>query len=142
MDHAACSDGGLSHEETVAWVNKLQPNCFVGFNHGQPAGRLCLREQGTFGKIGDTKTSGHNKEAEGTYKGYLVAEFTYPISSTHWFDNPAIKPESYHSADKIYRDYLGAVKFGNIFSLDIGPSPEGKLRDRDIQICRFRVLCG
>jgi alpha-L-fucosidase len=136
MDHAACGDGGLSHEETVEWVHTFQPNCFVGFNHGQPAGRLCLRERGTPGNLGDIKTSEYNKEAEGNYKGYHVAEFTYPISSTHWFDNPAIKTESYHSADKIYMDYFGAVKFGNIFSLDVGPNPEGKLRDRDVQILK------
>ena len=136
MDHAACGDGGLSHVETVEWVHTFQPNCFVGFNHGQPAGRLCLRERGTPGKLGDPKTSKYNKKAEGSYKGYLVAEFTYPISQTHWFDNPAIKPQSYHSPEKIYKDYLGAVKFGNIFSLDVGPSPEGKLRNRDVQILK------
>ena len=136
MDHAACGDGGLSHMGTVEWVHKFQPNCFVGFNHGQPAGRLSLRERGIPGKLGDPETSKYNKEAEGSYKGYKVAEFTYPISQTHWFDNPAIKPQSYHSPDKIYKDYLGAVKFANIFSLDVGPSPEGKLRNRDVQILK------
>ncbi len=133
MDHAV-GDGGLSHKQTVEWVHKFQPNCFVGFNTGQPAGRLCLRERGTPGKLGDPKASKYNKEAESTHKGYLVAEFTYPVSQTHWFDNPAIKKSSYHSPDKIYNDYLGAVKFGNVFSLDVGPSPEGKLRDIDIHI--------
>jgi len=136
MDHAACGDGGLSHVETVKWVHKFQPNCFVGFNHGQPAGRLCLRERGTPGKLGDPKTSKYNKEAEGSYTGYQVAEFTYPISQTHWFDNPAIEPQSYHSPDKIYKDYIDAVEFANIFSLDVGPSLEGKLRNRDVQILK------
>ena len=136
MDHAACGDGGLSHVKTVEWIHQFQPDCFVGFNHGQAAGRLCLRERGTPGNLGDPKTSKYNKEAEGSYKGYRVAEFTYPISQTHWFDNPAIKLQSYHSPDKIYNDYLGAVKFGNIFSLDVGPSPEGKLRDRDVEILK------
>ncbi|MBC8871335.1 MAG: hypothetical protein H8E44_18065 [Planctomycetes bacterium] len=60
-----------------------------------------------------------------------------PSSPTHfpkrWFDNPAIKPETSRSPEKIYEDYLDAVKFGNIFSLDVGPSPEGKLRDRDVK---------
>ena len=122
--------------ETVEWVHKFQPNCFVGFNHGQAAGRLCLRERGIPGKLGDPKTSKYNKQAEGSYKGYQVAEFTYPISQTHWFDNPATKPESYHSPEKVHQDYLGAVKFGNIFSLDVGPSPAGKLRNRDVQILK------
>ena len=80
MDHAACGDGGLSHVETVEWINELQPNCFVGFNHGQAAGRLCLRERGTAGSLGDPKASKYNKEAEGSYKDYQLAEFTYPIS--------------------------------------------------------------
>lgn len=134
MDHAACSAGGLSHAETVEWIHRFQPNCFVGFNHGEPAGRLCLRERGTPGRLGDPEASKYNKEAESTYPNYHAAEFTYPISQTHWFDNPAIKPETFHTPEKIYEDYLGAVKFGNIFSLDVGPSPDGKLRDRDVRI--------
>lgn len=136
MDHAACGDGGLNHINTVRWIHEFQPNCFVGFNHGQAAGRLCLRERGTPGRLGDSNASKYNKEAEESYRGYLVAEFTYPISRTHWFDNPAIKPNSYHSPEKIYKDYLGAVKFGNIFSLDVGPNRKGKLRDRDINILK------
>jgi alpha-L-fucosidase len=38
------------------------------------------------------------------------------------------------SPEKIFQDYQGAVRFGNIFSLDVGPTPQGKLRDRDVQI--------
>jgi alpha-L-fucosidase len=38
MDHAV-GTGGLSHAETVKWMHKCQPNTFVGFNHGAPAGR-------------------------------------------------------------------------------------------------------
>jgi alpha-L-fucosidase len=34
---------------------------------------------------------------------------------------------------KIYKDYLGAVKYGNIFSLDAGPDYEGKLRETDVK---------
>jgi hypothetical protein len=69
MDHAT-GTGGLSHEETVQWVYRFQPNSFVGFNHGEPAGRLCLREMGRPGPIGDPKTTVYNKEAEGQYQGY------------------------------------------------------------------------
>lgn len=53
FDHAV-GDGGLSHEETTKWVHQFQPNCFVGYNHGQPSGRLCLREMGKAGKLGDS----------------------------------------------------------------------------------------
>jgi alpha-L-fucosidase 2 len=140
MDHAV-GDGGLSHKETADWVNQFQPNCFVGFNHGEPAGRLSLREMGTPGKLGDTLTSVYNKDAESHYKGYLAAEFTYPILPAHkggamWFyslpehDTLCLAPE------KIYRDYLGAVQYGNIFSLDVGPDYKGNLRDIDIKTLR------
>ena len=50
MDHAV-GDGGLNHKETVEWVHQFQPNCFVGFNHGEPAGRLSLREMGNPGLL-------------------------------------------------------------------------------------------
>jgi len=40
------------------------------------------------------------------------------------------------SADKLYRDYLGAVKFGNIFSLNIGPDYAGRLREVDVRTLR------
>ena len=39
-------------------------------------------------------------------------------------------------AEKLYRDYLGAVKYGNIFSLDVGPDYAGRLREIDVQTLR------
>jgi alpha-L-fucosidase len=137
MDHAV-GTGGLSHKKTVEWMHKFQPNTFVGFNHGEPAGRLCLREMGRPGKLGDASATHFNKKAEGSYKGYHVAEFTYPILPRHkggamWFyslpkhDNLCKKPEP------LYQHYLGAVEFGNIFSLNIGPDYEGKIRDIDVK---------
>jgi alpha-L-fucosidase len=135
MDHAQ-GTGGLDHAATTEWVHRFQPNCFVGYNHGEPSGRLVLRERGTPGPIGDAAASRYNKDAEASYKGYLVAEFTYPILPPHqggaqWFyslpthDTLCLPPE------KIYRDYLGAVKHGNIFSLDVGPDYAGRIRDID-----------
>ncbi len=137
MDHAV-GEGGLSHKETVEWVNQFQPNCFVGFNHGTPAGRLVLREKGTPGYIGNQAASMHNKEAELNYKYFLVAEFTYPIQPKHiggaeWFYSLPEHDKLCLPAEKIYKDYLGAVKYGNIFSLDIGPDYRGRLRDIDVK---------
>ena len=137
MDHAV-GDGGLSHKETVDWVSQFQPNCFVGFNHGEPADRLCLREMGKPGLIGDSATSVYNKDAEGNYKGYLVAEFTYPILPKHeggamWFYSLPVHDNLVMSVEKIYQDYLGAVKYGNIFSLDVGPDYKGRIRDIDVK---------
>ncbi len=137
MDHAV-GDGGLSHKETVEWVHQFQPNCFVGFNHGTAAGRLSLRERGKPGEIGDVSATKYNKEAEENYKEYLVAEFTYPILPKHdggadWFYS---LPEHDHlckPAEELYKDYLGAVKYGNIFSIDVGPNYEGKIRDIDVE---------
>jgi alpha-L-fucosidase len=137
MDHAV-GDGGLSHQTTVEWVNSFQPNCFVGFNHGDPAGRLVLREMGTPGNIGDASTSKYNKAAESNYKNYLVAEFTYPILPPHkggamWFYSLPEHDNLVLPVEKIYNDYLGAVKYGNIFSLDVGPDYNGKIRDIDVK---------
>jgi len=45
-------------------------------------------------------------------------------------------PEHDHlclSAAKIYADYRGAVKYWNIFSLDVGPDFNGKLRAIDVE---------
>ena len=136
MDHAA-GTGGLSHQETLEWVHQFQPNSFVGFNHGEPAGRLNLRERGRPGPIGDASATKYNKEAEKNYRGYLVAEFTYPILPNHakggadWFYSLPKHDHLAHSAEKIYRDYLGALEYGNIFSINVGPGYDGKLREID-----------
>ncbi|TDN96345.1 alpha-L-fucosidase [Sunxiuqinia elliptica] len=137
MDHAV-GDGGLSHQETVEWIHQFQPNCFVGFNHGEPAGRLSLRERGTPGPIGDPSTTKYNKDAEANYKGYLAAEFTYPILPAHeggaaWFYSLPKHDNLCLPAEKVYADYLGAKKFGNIFSINIGPNYEGKIREIDVK---------
>jgi len=138
MDHAA-GTGGLSHPETVEWVHRFQPNSFVGFNHGEPAGRLNLRERGRPGPIGDVSASRYNKEAEENYTDYLVAEFTYPIlpnsakGGADWFYSLPEHDHLCHSAETIYRDYLGALEHGNIFSINVGPGYDGKLRDIDVK---------
>lgn len=138
MDHAV-GDGGLSHEETVEWMCKFQPNTFVGFNHGQPAGRICLRERGRPGELGDPKAaSPHNKASEIAGHKYLVAEFTYPILPEHtggamWFYSLPIHDGLCKSAESVYADYAGAVKYGNIFSLNIGPDYKGRIRDIDVK---------
>lgn len=136
MDHAV-GDGGLSHEETTAWIHQIQPNCFVGYNHGDPSGRLCLRERGKPGPIGDVEASRYNKAAEGSYKGYLVAEFTYPILPPHeggadWFYSLPVHDALCHPAEKLFQDYQGALQYGNIFSINVGPNYEGRLREIDV----------
>jgi len=137
MDHAA-GDGGLSHKETTEWILKFQPNCFVGYNHGEASGRLSLRERGRPGKIGDASATEYNKEAEANYQEYLAAEFTYPILPKHeggadWFYSLPKHDKLCKPAEDLYLDYLGAVKYGNIFSIDVGPNYEGKIRDIDVQ---------
>lgn len=137
MDHAV-GDGGLGHEETVKWVHNFQPDCFVGFNHGEAAGRLSLRERGKPGKIGDPSTTKYNKEAEAAYTGYLAAEFTYPILPEHeggadWFYSLPKHDNLCKPAEDIYKDYMGAVEYGNIFSLNVGPDYEGRIRKIDVK---------
>ena len=36
-------------------------------------------------------------------------------------------------AEKLHADYLGAVKCENIFSIDVGPNYDGRLRDIDVE---------
>ena len=137
MDHAV-GDGGLSHKETVEWIHQFQPNCFIGFNHGEPAGRLSLRELGKPGPVGDASATKYNKEAEANYKGYLVAEFTYPILPPHeggamWFYSLPKHDTLCHPAGKLYQDYRGALEYGNIFSINVGPNYEGKIREVDVE---------
>ncbi|MGL4942963.1 MAG: alpha-L-fucosidase [Thermoguttaceae bacterium] len=140
FDHAI-GDGGLNHEETVKFCKELQPACFIGFNHGPAAGDIRLGEMGRPGPLEDTSAAGFNHGHMVGYKGYRLAEFTYPILPPHeggaiWFYSLARHENLVHSANKLYKDYLGAVKFGNIFALDVGPNYAGKFRDVDIQTLR------
>lgn len=140
FDHAT-GDGGLSHDETTRWVHQFQPNCFVGYNHGEPSGRLCLWEMGTPGRLGDSEATKYNKEQEASYKGYLVAEFTYPLLPPHeggatWFYSLPKHDNLCHPASKIYEDYRKAVEYENIFSVNIGPDYEGRIRDIDVKTLR------
>ena len=140
MDHAA-GDGGLSHEETTEFIHQFQPNCFVGYNHGEASGRLSLRERGRPGKVGDASASKYNKDAEANYTEYLAAEFTYPILPKHeggadWFYSLPKHDGLCKPAEDLYRDYVGAVKYGNIFSIDVGPNYEGRIREIDVKTLR------
>jgi alpha-L-fucosidase len=137
FDHAA-GDGGLNHQDTVAWCHQCQPGTLIGFNHGDPAGEISLREVGTPGPIGDSLAASFNKDNEAKYQGYLLAEFTYPILPPHeggamWFYSLPKHDNLCLPAEKLYEDYLGAVKFGNIFSVDVGPDYSGQLRKVDVE---------
>lgn len=137
MDHAV-GDGGLSHIETNKWVQQFQPNCFVGFNTGATAGKLNLRERGRPGVIGDKTTVWNDGHLQDNYDNFLVAEFTYPILPKHkggadWFYSLPQHDTLCLPAEKLYQDYLGAVKYGNIFSINIGPDYAGKIRDIDVK---------
>ncbi|MBN1394014.1 MAG: alpha-L-fucosidase [Pirellulales bacterium] len=137
FDHAL-GDGGLSHKETLALVKSMQPGCFVGFNHGDQRGAdIRLGEQGRPGPIDDAAAAGpHMRGAPG--EDYLLAEFTYPILPPHkggamWFYSLPEHDVLCLPAEKIIRDYLGAVKHGNIFSLNVGPDYNGRLREIDVK---------
>ena len=140
FDHAV-GDGGLSHAETVAWVKRFQPGCFVGFNHGAQEGSdIRLGEMGRPGPLADHAAAGpHMKDAPATT--YLLAEFTYPILPPHqggamWFYSLPKHDALCRSAESIYRDYLGAAKYGNVFALDVGPGYAGRLREIDVKTLR------
>ena len=140
FDHAV-GDGGLSHADTIQLVKSLQPECFVGFNHGEQEGAdIRLGEMGRPGPLADAKAAGpHMRNAPA--KSYRLAEFTYPILPPHkggamWFYSLPQHDTICYPAEKIYQDYQGAVKFGNVFALDVGPDYSGKLREIDVQTLR------
>jgi alpha-L-fucosidase len=140
FDHAV-GDGGLSHRDTAAWCKSFQPGCFIGFNHGDQEGAdIRLGELGRPGPLGDHAAAGpYMKDKPG--KRYRLAEFTYPILPPHkggamWFYSLPVHDALCHPAEKLYRDYLGAGRFGNIFSLDVGPDHAGRLREIDVRTLR------
>lgn len=140
FDHAV-GDGGLSHADTTAFCKALQPECFIGFNHGPPAGDIRLGELGHPSPLTDETGAGFNAGHLKGYTGHRLAEFTYPILPKHeggamWFYSLPKHDQLCLPAEKIYADYLGAVKFGNIFSLDVGPDYAGRLREIDVQTLR------
>ena len=110
----------------------------MGFNNGDQADAdIRLGEEGRPGPLTDQATAGpHMRNAAG--KNYRLAEFTYPILPKHqggamWFYSLPKHDGLCLPAEKIYADYLGAVKYGNIFSLDVGPDYNGQLRDIDVK---------
>jgi len=140
FDHAV-GDGGLSHADTVKLVKSLQPACFVGFNHGAQEGAdIRLGELGRPGALADQAAAGPYRSgmAASTYR---LAEFTYPIQPEHeggamWFYSLPKHDQLCRPAAQIYADYLGAVKYGNLFSLDVGPDYAGRLREIDVKTLR------
>jgi alpha-L-fucosidase len=138
MDHAQ-GTGGLDHQATMEWVHRFQPNCFVGFNNGEAAGRICLRERGRPGALGDPKVVWKEEHAERERShGYRVVEFTYPIlpkrkGGADWFYSLPRHDNLCHPPERLYADYLGAAKHGNIFSVNVGPNYEGRIRDIDVK---------
>jgi alpha-L-fucosidase len=140
MDHAQ-GDGGLSHQETVDYVKSIQPQCFVGFNNGDPAGDLRLGEMGAPAPL--TDLSGAGPYAAHSDHNYLVAEFALPLLGNGPFGNGVRWFYTDPKVDKLARSpwellglYMGTVKYGNIFSLDVGPDRTGHLREIDIQTLR------
>jgi len=141
FDHAV-GDGGLSHVATTEFVKSLQPDCLAGYNHGQASGELRLGEMGHGSALEDLSGSGYNAKYAKGYTGYVAAEFTYPILGGNrrgtpqfgrWFYTRPEWDEIVAPAEDIYRDYLSAVRHGNIFSLDVAPTRAGKLREADVR---------
>ncbi|MCX6996877.1 MAG: alpha-L-fucosidase [Kiritimatiellaeota bacterium] len=110
FDHAQ-TDGGVSHDETVKWCKQFQPGCFIGFNHGsQVSADIRLGEMGRPGPLHDSTAAGPYM-GNATSKGYLLAEFTYPILPKHqggamWFYSLPEHDRLCRPAAKLYADYL------------------------------------
>ena len=140
FDHAV-GDGGLGHKETTAWCHQCQAGCLIGFNHGDPAGEVRLGELGRPSSLEDVSGAGYGANNAKGYRGYLIAEFTYPILPPHkggamWFYSLPVHDTLCLPAEKLYQDHRGAVKHGNIFSIDVGPDYAGRLRKIDVETLR------
>ncbi len=144
FDHAA-GDGGLNHDETVAFCKAIQPGCFMGFNQGTAAGDIRLGEMGKPGPLDAVTAATIGSEMRAAsmrgYWNYRLAEFTYPIlparpGDARWFYTLPENDTLCRTAESLHQDYLGAVKFGNIFALDVGPDRNGKLREVDVATLR------
>ncbi|MCX6361023.1 MAG: discoidin domain-containing protein, partial [Armatimonadetes bacterium] len=66
---------------------------------------------------------------------------TYPILPPHqggamWFYSLPMHAALCLPAARLYRDVAAGVKHGNIFSLDVGPDPAGRLRKVDVETLR------
>jgi alpha-L-fucosidase len=138
FDHAA-QTGGLNHAETTAWCKQFQPNCFIGYNHGdQSTADIRLGEMGKPGLLENVSAAGpYMKDSKNN--NWKIAEFTYPILPAHkggamWFYSLPKHDQLVHPTKKLFDDYLGALKFGNIFSINIGPNYDGKIRDVDVKV--------
>ena len=115
----------------------------MGFNSGDPEGSdIRLGEMGRPSPLDDLSglSESRRKEWKG-YRGWKLAEFTYPIqpyrpTGAHWFYSLPEWERVCMPAEEIYRDYLDAVRYGNIFSLDVGPMPDGRLRPIDVETLR------
>jgi alpha-L-fucosidase len=142
FDHAV-GEGGLNHDETTAFCKSLQPGCFIGYNHGdQSSADIRLGEMGRPTTLDDISGAPYAKsDIEGKQPNYLLAEFTYPILPEHeggamWFYSLPKHDNLVHPLSKIVEDYLAAVRCGNIFSLNIGPDYNGKIRKIDVETMR------
>jgi len=137
FDHAQTT-GGVSHADTIALVKSLQPGCFVGFNHGDQTGAdIRLGERGRPGPLGDHRSAGPHMRDKPS-NSYLLAEFTYPILPRHqggaqWFYSLPRHDGLCLPVEKLMADYTGAVRYGNIFSIDVGPDYAGRLRQIDVE---------
>ena len=143
FDHAI-GDAGLSHLQTLTWCKSFQPGCFIGFNHGDQTGAdIRLGEHGRPGPLDDHQAAGPHMRNMPS-KNYLLADFTYPIlpkgperqGGADWFYSLPQHDDKCLPAEKLYADYLAAVKHGNIFSINVGPNYNGRLREIDANTLR------
>ena len=138
----AVGEGGMSHADTSAFVKSIQPNCFVGYNGGpQDGADIRLGEMGRPGPLTDPAAAGLNAGTMSGRAAHRLAEFTYPIQPTHeggamWFYSLPRHDGLCLPAERLYADYLGAVRYGNLFSLDVGPDYAGRLRAIDVRTLR------
>lgn len=123
----AAGGGGLSQDEVTRLIKGWQPDCLVGFNHGE----------GGDMRIGESYHYFSPKRDE-KYGPFAVREFAKQIvgdqpGGGNWF-YPGTTPPM--SAERVLWFHEQAEKDDVLFSLDVGPGPDGKLREVDVAVLK------
>ncbi len=156
-------DGGMDHRETEALIKKYQPNCFIGVNHGRPAGDLQSREMGApvpMEKKEVTLLETHvvdslvalnekfvmelnweeaakvEKQMYNHYPNYLLAESAICINQKEgrWYwFYNTQTADNAIPATQIYDLYKQAVNNKVLLSLALGPDRNGEIKPVDVQ---------
>ena len=140
FDHAV-GDGGLSHKETVAWCTSSSPAASSASTTASRQGPTsACGEMGRPGPLGDTRRAGVQQASRGrrsratAWPSSRIRSCPAIAAGRMWFYSLPKHDNLCQPAEPAStRTTSGPWRYGNIFSLDVGPNYAGKLRDIDVK---------